>query len=128
MGSSLPSWQDCNVAVRLRPFGREKLPNKIIERNDVSSVLDSLVVGVAMRGKTIFLSGREHVPDWQPRILLGMVEARSVNVKNTTTTTQQQQPRSSVPEACTFIFPAAIDKSSFRRAAFTAKYALYFPP
>ena len=27
-----------------------------------------------------------HVPDWQPRILLGMVEARSVNVKKTTTT------------------------------------------
>ena len=26
----------------------------------------------------------DHVPDWQPRILLGMVEARSVNVKNTT--------------------------------------------
>ena len=29
----------------------------------------------------------DHVPDWQPRILLGMVEARSVNVKKTTTTT-----------------------------------------
>ena len=27
----------------------------------------------------------DHVPDWQPRILLGMVEARSVNVKKTTT-------------------------------------------
>ena len=27
------------------------------------------------------------VPDWQPRILLGMVEARSVNVKKTPTTT-----------------------------------------
>ncbi|CAN0327694.1 unnamed protein product, partial [Ascophyllum nodosum] len=27
------------------------------------------------------------VPDWQPRILLGMVEARSVDVKTTTTTT-----------------------------------------
>ena len=26
----------------------------------------------------------DHVPDWQPRILLGMVEVRSVNVKNTT--------------------------------------------
>ena len=25
------------------------------------------------------------VPDWQPRILLGMVEARLVNVKNTAT-------------------------------------------
>ena len=30
-----------------------------------------------------------YVPDWQPRVLLGMVEARSVNVKKTTTTTQQ---------------------------------------
>ena len=28
----------------------------------------------------------DHVPDWQPRILLGVVEARSVNAKNTTTT------------------------------------------
>ena len=28
----------------------------------------------------------DHVPDWQPRILLGMVEARSVNVKKPTTT------------------------------------------
>ena len=27
----------------------------------------------------------DHVPDWQPRIILGMVEARSVNVKKTTT-------------------------------------------
>ena len=33
----------------------------------------------------LFLSSRRRtVPDWQPRILLGMVEARSVNVKNTT--------------------------------------------
>ena len=28
-----------------------------------------------------------HVPEWQPRILLGMFEARSVNVKKTTTCT-----------------------------------------
>ena len=27
----------------------------------------------------------DHVPDWQPRIVLGTVEARSVNVKKTTT-------------------------------------------
>ena len=27
----------------------------------------------------------DHVPDWQPRLVLGMVEARSVNVKKTTT-------------------------------------------
>ena len=32
----------------------------------------------------------DHVPDWQPRVLLGMVEARSVNVKKTTTTTQKR--------------------------------------
>ena len=35
-----------------------------------------------------FFCPADHVPDWQPRILLGMVEARSVNVKKTTTTTQ----------------------------------------
>ena len=36
----------------------------------------------------IFFCPADHVPDWQPRILLGMVEARSVNVKKTTTTTK----------------------------------------
>ena len=35
----------------------------------------------------IFFCSADHVPDWQPRILLGMVEARSVNVKKTTTIT-----------------------------------------
>ena len=35
----------------------------------------------------IFDYPADHVPDWQPRVLLGMVEARSVNVKKTTTTT-----------------------------------------
>ena len=34
----------------------------------------------------IFFCPADHVPDWQPRILLGMVEARSVNAKKTTTT------------------------------------------
>ena len=29
----------------------------------------------------IFFCPADHVPDWQPRILLGMVEARSVNAK-----------------------------------------------
>ena len=34
----------------------------------------------------IFFCPEDHVPDWQPRIiLLGMVEARSVNVKKTIT-------------------------------------------
>ena len=37
----------------------------------------------------IFFCPADHVPDWQPRVLLGMVEARSVNVKKTTTTTAQ---------------------------------------
>ena len=32
----------------------------------------------------IFFCPADHVPDWQSRILLGMVEARSVNVKKTT--------------------------------------------
>ena len=31
----------------------------------------------------MFSCPADHVPDWQPRILLGMVEARSINVKNT---------------------------------------------
>ena len=34
----------------------------------------------------IFFCPADHVPDWQPRVLLGMVEARPVNVKKTTTT------------------------------------------
>ena len=45
----------------------------------------------------IFFYPADHVPDWQPRVLLGMVEARSVNVKKTTTTkthysTQNRDP------------------------------------
>ena len=35
----------------------------------------------------IFSRPADHVPDWQPRILLGMVEARSVNMKNAHTHT-----------------------------------------
>ena len=31
----------------------------------------------------IFFCPADQVPDWQPRILLGVVKARSVNVKNT---------------------------------------------
>ena len=42
----------------------------------------------------IFFCPADHVPDWQPRVLLGMVEARSVNVKKTTTTTTSQKTRS----------------------------------
>ena len=37
----------------------------------------------------IFFWPADLVPDWQPRMLLGMVEARSVNVKNTTTTVRE---------------------------------------
>ena len=40
----------------------------------------------------IFFCPADHVPDWQPRVLLGMVEARSVNVKKTTTTTTTSFP------------------------------------
>ena len=39
----------------------------------------------------IFFCPADHVPDWQPRVLLGMVEARSVNVKKTTTTTRYRK-------------------------------------
>ena len=35
----------------------------------------------------IFFCPADHVPDWQPRILLGMVDSRSGNVNKTTTTT-----------------------------------------
>ena len=35
----------------------------------------------------LFLFPADHLPDWQPRILQGMVEARSGNVKNTHTHT-----------------------------------------
>ena len=31
----------------------------------------------------IFSRPADHVPDWQPRILLGMPKVRSVNVRNT---------------------------------------------
>ena len=34
----------------------------------------------------IFFCPADHVPDWQPRVLLGMVEARSVNVNVKKTT------------------------------------------
>ena len=40
----------------------------------------------------IFFCPADHVPDWQPRVLLGMVEARSVNVKKTTTTQCNETP------------------------------------
>ena len=45
----------------------------------------------------IFFCPADHVPDWQPRVLLGMVEARSVNVKKTTTTTTIACRRRSLP-------------------------------
>ena len=38
----------------------------------------------------IFSCISDHVPDWQPRILLGIVEARLVNVNNTTATLTSQ--------------------------------------
>ena len=39
----------------------------------------------------IFFCPVDHVPDWQPCTLLGMVEARSVNVKKNKKTKQHQQ-------------------------------------
>ena len=49
-------------------------------------ILLSLELG---RCPLIFFCPADHVPDWQPCVLLGMVEARSVNVKKITK--QQQQ-------------------------------------
>ena len=40
----------------------------------------------------IFFCPADHVPDWQPRVLLGMVESLSVNVKKTTTTLPSGNP------------------------------------
>ena len=45
----------------------------------------------------IFFCPADHVPDWQPRILLGMVEARSVNVKKTAT---NATPRGMLRKIC----------------------------
>ena len=39
----------------------------------------------------IFFCPADHVPDWQPRVLLGMVEARSVNVYQVPGRKQQQK-------------------------------------
>ena len=51
----------------------------------------------------IFFCPADHVPDWQPRVLLGMVEARSVNVKKTTTTTVIYSPCAYLPGYSTVI-------------------------
>ena len=56
--------------------------------SDVCIFFLSLELGVV---SMMFLCPAHHVLDWQRRILLGMVKARSVNVKNTT----QQQQRTS---------------------------------
>ena len=42
----------------------------------------------------IFFCPADHVPDWQPHTLLGMVEARSVNVKKTTKNFLKRELRS----------------------------------
>ena len=60
----------------------------------------------------IFFCPADHVPDWQPRVLLGMVEARSVNVKKTTTTTtelyvvfQDQRQATNLCDSTFFLIP-----------------------
>ena len=50
-------------------------------------VCDFLLLSLELCVPLIFFCAADHVPDWQPRILLGMVEARSVNMKKTTTPT-----------------------------------------
>ena len=61
----------------------------------------------------IFFCPADHVPDWQPRVLLGMVEARSVNVKKTTTTTMQL-------EFCQHPFPFFLLSCFVRKIAFSS--------
>ena len=62
----------------------------------------------------IFFCPADHVPDWQPRVLLGMVEARSVNVKKTTTTTtltgryRHVWPASHLQESTSINFPFSL--------------------
>ena len=61
----------------------------------------------------IFSCPAGHVQDWQPRILLGMVEARSVTVENTTTTTTTtttkmvSSSRITLPSYCSMVFVLA---------------------
>ena len=60
----------------------------------------------------IFFCPADHVPDWQPRVLLGMVEARSVNVKKTTTTTRAKKhdkTEDTVCSVCCVFFPSILD-------------------
>ena len=59
----------------------------------------------------IFFCPADHVPDWQPRVLLGMVEARSVNMKKTTTTTTHDQ-RSQQQRGQITLQPILINKKS----------------
>ena len=66
---------------------------QIISRTKHTFPVDTLYVKIRkfsccenVSFREVRLSLLDHVPDWQPCILLGMVEARSVNVKKTTTT------------------------------------------
>ena len=49
-----------------------------------------------------FSCSADHVPNWQPRILLGMVDARWVSVKNTTTTTLDKQDEKMLSQVFVF--------------------------
>ena len=53
-----------------------------------------------------FFCPADRVPDWQPRILLGMVEARSVNVKKTTTTTKRMKSKREMRELLVYLLIA----------------------
>ena len=65
--------RDSSRIPRRRPFIYFKPPYAI---GSVPSLSGHAIIAYRWR--------LHHVPVWQPRILLGMVEARSVNVKNTT--------------------------------------------
>ena len=64
----------------------------------------------------IFFCPADHVPDWQPRVLLGMVEARSVNVKKTTTTTVSGSSSSVV--VVVLVVVEALENAICRRGIF----------
>ena len=68
----------------------------------------------------IFFCPADHVPDWQAHVLLGMVEARSVNVKKTTTTTAEPVSRDQIlRQPCPVVMVIHINKLYIHTAVVT---------
>ena len=71
----------------------------------------------------IFFCPPDHVPDWQPRVLLGMVEARSVNVKKTTTTTDSSSSEGSSTTCVLLTLAINLSCESCNRAVANSSYS-----